>query len=90
MNGNKVKYIHGVWVYEDNIPVKDNPIPPCPRCGKVPSLEGHDACIANLPGVKNACCGHGVHRGYIQFIDGRIIRGDFLPIENPKKIEDEK
>ena len=40
---------------------------PCTRCGEMPTEEGHDACIANLPGVRNACCGHGVEEGYIQF-----------------------
>ena len=31
----------------------------CPHC-KQDKVEGeHDPCIANLPGVKFACCGHG-------------------------------
>jgi len=33
---------------------------PCPRCGRLPTPEGHDACLGTLPGVKSACCGHGV------------------------------
>ena len=33
---------------------------PCPRCGEMPTEEGHDACLGTLPGVVNACCGHGV------------------------------
>lgn len=49
---------------------------PCIRCEKS-DIEGHDACLVNLPGVKNACCGHGVTDGYIQFMDGRTIRGQF-------------
>lgn len=32
---------------------------PCKKCGKMPSENGHDACIENLPNVTNACCGHG-------------------------------
>ena len=39
--------------------------------------EGHDPCIANLPGVVFACCGHGVKEGYVCFESGTIIRGDF-------------
>ena len=50
---------------------------PCIKCGQLQTKEGHDYCIRNLPGVKNACCGHGVEEGYIQFEDGRIIRGTF-------------
>jgi hypothetical protein len=50
---------------------------PCKHCGKMPSKEGHDACIANLPGIKYACCGHGVEDGYLFFENGIIIRGKF-------------
>jgi hypothetical protein len=32
---------------------------PCSGCGQLPTAAGHDACIADLPGVRNACCGHG-------------------------------
>lgn len=53
----------------------------CAQCGENPTKEGHDACLQNLPGVKNACCGHGVHQGYIHFEDGRIIRGIFVTVE---------
>jgi len=43
---------------------------PCIRCGKMPTKEGHDACLGTLPGVKNACCGHGVEQGYLEFDNG--------------------
>jgi hypothetical protein len=43
--------------------------------------EGHDPCIARLPGVRYACCGHGVHEGYIQFENGVVLRGYFTDIE---------
>ena len=68
----------------------------CPTCGLKPTAEGHDPCLASLPGVRNACCGHGVKPGYIQFDDGTIIRGRFARIERggeafrldgPKKCE---
>lgn len=26
----------------------------------MPTPDGHDACLGELPGVKYACCGHGV------------------------------
>lgn len=49
----------------------------CPKCNKRATWDRHDPCIANLPGVKNACCGHGVDEGYIQFENGVTIRGIF-------------
>lgn len=47
---------------------------PCPKCQEFPNEKGHDPCIANLPGVKNACCGHGVEPGYIAFDNGKTKR----------------
>lgn len=65
------------WVYEyDKMPVKFNPDRPCGRCGLPNTPEGHDGCLGTLPGVMNACCGHGVEKdAYVQFGDGRIVRG---------------
>lgn len=38
-----------------------------------------DPCLGYLPGVRNACCGHGVSgAAYIQFDNGIIIRGEFI------------
>lgn len=36
--------------------------------------EMHPELRTRLTGVSNACCGHGVERGYIQFEDGRVFR----------------
>ena len=49
----------------------------CPKCKKLPTKDAHDPCIKNLPGVKFACCGHGVSEGYIWFENGVIVRGNF-------------
>ncbi len=52
------------WVYEDT----GEPIEvekPCVRCGRMPTPEGHDACLGNLVGVKFAYCRHGVEQSYI-------------------------
>lgn len=53
---------------------------PCVTCGRCPTEEGHDACIANLPGVLFACCGHGVlepksrhSHCYLAFDDGLVL-----------------
>ena len=50
----------------------------CEECGLKRTPEGHDACLGELPGVMNACCGHG-GRGegiYVQFWDGSCVRGE--------------
>lgn len=47
------------WKYSDNNESVENNERPCKRCGKMPTKDGHDACLGNMPGVKHACCGHG-------------------------------
>lgn len=45
---------------------------PCPKCHKERLENGHDPCIANLPNVKNACCGHGlVGKDYVSTTENR-------------------
>jgi hypothetical protein len=38
--------------------------PVCPRCGKPPTPKGYDPCIADLPDIRAACCGHGKWSGH--------------------------
>jgi len=52
----------------------------CPKCKKPRAANGHDPCIANLPGVKFACCGHGRERGYIFFENGIRIEMKVLEV----------
>ena len=48
---------------------------PCGHCGKFNTPQGHDACLGELPGVMNACCGHGNdNESYIQFENGVTVR----------------
>ncbi len=48
---------------------------PCIKCNLPPTTDGHDACIANLPGVEYACCGHGIEDyDYVKLFDGRRLR----------------
>ena len=49
---------HWIWCYEDGVPASIERS--CVRCGNMPTSEGHDACLGELPGVEYACCGHGV------------------------------
>ena len=69
-----------VWFYvETNLPntLETYMNLVCPKCKKKPTEDGHDPCIENLPGVKFACCGHGVDEGYIWFENGIMVRGKF-------------
>lgn len=48
---------------------------PCGHCGLYNTAEGHDGCLGTLPGVLNACCGHGnISEAYVQFEDGESLR----------------
>jgi len=41
-----------------------SPILVCDHCQQPRTTKGHDACIADLPDVYFACCGHGDTLGY--------------------------
>lgn len=45
---------------------------PCPFCHKY-SINGMDACLGKLPGVRYADCGHGLEQGYILFNNGKRV-----------------
>ena len=60
-----VIYFDGVnWRYADDKSIYDDNRP-CIRCGKMPTEEGHDACLGNIRDAKSACCGHGVETKYL-------------------------
>ena len=45
----------------------------CVKCAKPPTELGHDPCIADLPGVRYACCGHGGEAvAYCAYTDGSV------------------
>ena len=66
------------WEYEDNgVSVIKDPRRACGKCS-MPSTTGcdDDPCLGHLPGVMNACCGHGKREdSYIQFDSGLCVRG---------------
>jgi len=63
------------WVYADDLSsISEDRT--CARCGMPPTKDGHDDCIANLPGVVEACCGHGTSEPYVMFRGGETIRGE--------------
>ena len=87
--GHPIIWKNDEWFFKDS----DKPINdpndskfdrPCIKCGKVfeGSNEGDpDPCLGNLPGVNNACCGHGnPDMAYIRFTNGIVIKG-FTEVE---------
>ena len=78
LRGHDIESNGDIWVYSDTKePVQGNYINrPCNKCGEAFTKEGHDACLKTLPGVMNACCGHGsIPDTYVQFLDGFSIHG---------------
>ena len=77
-HGNNIyKGPSGNWRYwSDKKLVSSDPNRKCGRCGIKPTSEGHDGCLGTLPGLMNACCGHGeTSKAYIQFLDKSVVRG---------------
>ena len=71
-----------VWRYVDNdaLVSETQNERPCGHCGKPTPESGHDPCIANLPGVVNACCGHGYPGdAFVVFADGQRLSGFLTP-----------
>ncbi len=78
LRGNKIIKIGEQWFFADNHEPVDTTweTKPCAKCTKGPTPEGHDHCLGTLPGLMNACCGHGSERSaYVQFLDGVSIHG---------------
>lgn len=79
LRGHEIEFINGEWVYSDT---KEKTVlsfdeRPCGHCGLHNTPEGHDACLDILPGVMNACCGHGqTNDAYVQLLDGHCIHGE--------------
>lgn len=79
--GHPIIYCEGQWLYEDTmtpIPAGGGEARPCKRCGsdKWSGNGDHDECLGLLPGVDNACCGHGNRdEAYIRFTNGVVVRG---------------
>jgi hypothetical protein len=78
LRGHPIEHNGKEWVFSDT---KESTVEtwqtrPCGHCGAHNTKEGHDGCLGTLPGVINACCGHGaIEEAYIQFESGRIDRG---------------
>lgn len=64
------------WFYTDNGEPTVGVERPCGHCGKDFTKEGHDGCLGTLPGIMNACCGHGEDKAYVQLLNGNAIYGE--------------
>lgn len=75
--GHEIAFVQGTWIYADTgLPVSDEPGRKCGHCGADNCDDECDPCLGNLPGVMNACCGHGDRdSSYIQFVNGVIVSG---------------
>lgn len=67
--GNPIEYRNGQWIYSDGVPLIQEERP-CTRCGRMPTVDGYDACLGHIKGATSACCGHGVEKGYAVDGDG--------------------
>lgn len=91
--GNEIQFDEATsqWHYLDGGLVESNwQSRPCGKCGLRFSSQGHDPCIANLIGVTNACCGHGIEDdAYVQLENGDLHTGAFA-IETQKRLLERK
>lgn len=75
-NGHKICYDdeEKIWKYEDNGADIEKEARRCSKCEKLPTKEGYDSCIGYIPGLKSACCGHGVEEPYGVTTDGGYVK----------------
>ena len=73
--GNDIHNVNGVACYFDGKPVRDEPDRACGFCRLPNTAAGHDGCLGTLPGVMNACCGHGqIECAYVQSSEWNGLR----------------
>lgn len=63
LRGNPIVYNGEKWAYVDGGSIDEER--PCVRCGRMPTPEGHDACLGEIEDARAACCGHGVEDKYV-------------------------
>ena len=74
--GHEIKYTDHEWRFVDTKELTVGSDRTCGHCNNPKTPDGYDACIGTLPGVINACCGHGViQEAYVQFSLEKTIRG---------------
>jgi len=74
--GHKIYFSFDKWRYCDTDKVISEKTRSCRYCKTPNTKEGHDPCLGTLPGIMNACCGHGnINQMYVQFLDSHCISG---------------
>lgn len=77
LRGHPIFKKDGVWFYVDTDTPTIGVARNCGHCGNKNSKEGHDGCLGTLPGVMNACCGHGIkNEAYLQFSPEKCLHGE--------------
>lgn len=79
LRGHRIEKLNGEYVYCDTkeSTVDNYKVRPCGYCNLDNTEGGHDGCLGKLPGVMNACCGHGrTQSAYVQYWDGSTIHGE--------------
>ena len=79
------------WFYEDGLPLPSagGEVRPCMRCGALFADDAPDACLGMLPGIDNACCGHGMRENaYVRFLNGITIRAFEIEEENNESTQE--
>lgn len=56
----------------------------CEYCHLTCGPDEHDPCVRQLPGVVEACCGHGKRFGYVVFSNGCAVYG-IQKVEHPAR-----
>ena len=75
------------WVYADTgETITAASQRPCPKCGRLPNADGTDPCLGHLPGMRAACCGHGVEPPWVITDDGWYVGGwaNIVPLLPPE------
>lgn len=67
--GHTIVHIDGEWLYADTHAPIDGEPRPCAKCGRLPTVEGYDACLGHIDGAKWVCCGHGLKEPYVLYKD---------------------
>ena len=78
MRGYETHYVGDRWLFTDTGQAVESTwkTRPCGYCERANTPEGHDGCLGTLPGVMNACCGHGVVRdAYVQLGPDQCVKG---------------
>ena len=87
--GHNIVFAAGEYQFEDTGEPTVGSDRPCGHCDRYHTVEGHDACLRTLPGVMNACCGHGeVSEAYVQMPNGETVQGqDALDLIDKLRVE---